>query len=226
MVIYKKKQKNVGKGKSNEPDDGDVWIYISETRDTKLELAHATGKRQQEVADELIAKTKKRCKLPTKQKKATFYSDGNDQYLKALLKHHDRDTINYGQIIKEKEKGKVVRKTRKIIIGKMDIKDIETVNIERYNNTLRHGISRLVRKTLCFSKCKDMLDGHLDVNQCYYNFIRPHSSLTIETEEGEKNIKRTPCMAEGITNHIWNWAELLKFKAFRICHKIRTLPKK
>jgi len=219
VVIYKKKQKNVGKGKSNEPDDGDVWIYISETRDTKLELAHATGKRQQEVADELIAKTKKRCKPPTKDKKATFYSDGNDQYPKALMKHYDKDTINYGQIIKEKEKGKVVKKTRKIIIGKMNIKDIETVNIERYNNTMRHGISRLVRKTLCFSKCKEMLDDHLDVNQCHYNFIRSHSSLTIETEEGERNIERTPCMAEGITDHIWSWDELLKFKAFRICHE-------
>lgn len=100
----------------------------------------------------------------------------------------------------------------------MNIKDIETVNIERYNNTLRHGISRLVRKTLCFSKCKEMLDDHLDVNQCHYNFIRPHSSLTIKTKDGEKNIKRTPCIAEGITDHIWSWDELLKFKAFRICH--------
>lgn len=105
MVLYKKKQKNVGKGKSNEPDDGGIWIYISEKRDTKLELAHATGKRQREVADELIAKTKKRGKLPTKDKKATFYSDGNDQYPNALLKHYDEDMINYGQIIKEKEGG-------------------------------------------------------------------------------------------------------------------------
>jgi len=198
--------------KSNGPDDGDVWIYISETRDTKLELAHATGKRQQEVADELIAKTKKRCKPPTKEKKVTFYSDGNDQYPKAILEYYDKKTINYGQIIKEREKGKVVKKTRKIIIGKMNINDIETVNIERYNNTLRHGISRLVRKTLCFSKCKKMLDDHLDVNQCYYNFIRAHSSLTIKTEKGEKNIKRTPCMAEGITDHIWGWNKLLWYK--------------
>ena len=129
MVIYKKKQKNVGKGKSNEPDDGDVWIYISETRDTKLELAHATGKRQQEVADELIAKTKKRCKPPTKEKKATFYSDGNDQYTNALSEQYDKKTINYGQIIKEKKKGKVVKKTRKIVIGKINMKDIETANI-------------------------------------------------------------------------------------------------
>lgn len=60
---------------------------------------------------------------------------------------------------------------------------------------------------------------HLDVNQCHYNFIRPHSSLTIETKKGEKNIKRTPCMAEGITDHKWSWDELLKFREFMICHE-------
>lgn len=216
MVIYKKKQKNVGKGKSNRPEEGDVWIYISKKRDTKLELAHATGKRIQDTANELIKKTKKRGKKPTKEKKATFISDGNDQYVKALTDNFDEETINYGQLVKERESGRVVRKTRRIIFGNMEYEDIETVYIERYNNTLRHGISRLVRKTLCFSKCKDMLDDHLDVHQCYNNLIRIDSSLTIETRKGERNIKRTPCMAEGITDHVWDWNELLRF---RICHE-------
>jgi hypothetical protein len=40
------------------------------------------------------------------------------------------------------------------------------------NLTLRHGISKLVRKSLCFSKCKEMLDDHLDLYQCYTNYIK------------------------------------------------------
>lgn len=120
--------------------------------------------------------------------------------------------INYGQLVKEREKGRVVGKTRTIIFGAMDNGDIDTVYIERYNLTLRNGISRLVRKSLCFSKCKGMLDSHLDVYQCYNNFIRINSTLTIERPKGEKNINLTPCMAEGIADHVWTWKEMLMFK--------------
>jgi IS1 transposase. len=94
---------------------------------------------------------------------------------------------------------------------------IDTVYLERYSLTLRHGISRLVRESLCFSKCKEMLDNHLDMYQCYNNLIRVNSALTIKTKKGEKDIERTPCMVEGITDHIWRWKELLMFKA---CHEI------
>lgn len=155
---------------------------------------------------------KKRGKLPTQDDKASFLSDGNDQYTTALLENLDVDTINYGQLIKMRENGRVVSKTKKIIFGALDEEEIETVVVERYNLTLRHGISRFVRKTICFSKCKNMLDDHLDVFQCYNNFIRTNSALTIETPKGIKNIERTSCMAEGITEHTWTWKEFLMFK--------------
>ena len=95
---------------------------------------------------------------------------------------------------------------------------IDTVYVERYNPTLRHGISRLIRRSLCFSKCKAKRCWtiiYLDVYQCYNNPIRANSALTIKTEKGEKNIERTPCMAEGISDHVWAWKELLMFKAGR-----------
>jgi len=160
---------------------------------------------------------RKRGKNPTEAEKATFISDGNDQYLTAILAHFEADAINYGQLIKEREKGRVVGKTRMVIIGDIDEASIDTVYVERYNLTMRHGISRLVRKSLCFSKCKEMLDNHLDVYQCYNNLIRVNSALEIKAGTGEKNRERTPCMAEGITDHIWSWKELLMFK---VSHEI------
>ncbi len=84
----------------------------------------------------------------------------------------------YGQLIKEREKGRVVGKTRMVIFGEVDEAGIDTVYVERYNLTLRHGISRLVRKSLCFSKRKERLDNHLDAYQCYNNLIRVNSALT------------------------------------------------
>lgn len=212
MVICQKKQKKVDKGDADADRHGDCWAYIATKADTKLHLAHSTGKRVQDTADKLIKTVRKRGKGPTRDEKALFVSDGNDQYTKALLESFDESVINYGQLVKEREKGRVVGKTRTIIFGTMDDGDIDTVYIERYNLTLRNGISRLVRKSLCFSKCKEMLDSHLDVYQCYNNFIRINSTLTIERPKGEKNINLTPCMAEGIADHVWTWKELLMFK--------------
>jgi len=80
------------------------------------------------------------------------------------------------------------------------------------NLTSRHGISKLVRKSLCFSKCKEMLDDHLDLYQCYTIFVRTHSALTIKTHKGIRNIERTPCMAERNTKHPWTLKEFLMFK--------------
>jgi len=57
-----------------------------------------------------------------------------------------------------------------------------------------------------------MLDNHLDIYQCYYNVIKPHSTLTVETIDGFKKTVRTPYMAEGITDQPWTWKELLMFK--------------
>nr|QNO42897.1 hypothetical protein NICIAEDM_00004 [Methanosarcinales archaeon ANME-2c ERB4]QNO43427.1 hypothetical protein MJEPJOLK_00001 [Methanosarcinales archaeon ANME-2c ERB4]QNO44030.1 hypothetical protein JGGIPCKB_00003 [Methanosarcinales archaeon ANME-2c ERB4]QNO50448.1 hypothetical protein BPCBKEJI_00026 [Methanosarcinales archaeon ANME-2c ERB4] len=182
--LSSKKQKNVDEGDDNADKHGDCWIYIAKNADTKLHLAHSIGKRVQETADNLMKTTRKRCRMPTDGEKARFTSDGNDQYISAILKSFDRKTIDYGQIIKKRENGRVVGKIRSVVFGEMDAVDIDTVYIERSNLTMRLGISRLVRKSLCFSKCKDMLDCHIDLYQCSNNLIRVNSSLTIETKKG------------------------------------------
>ena len=117
------------------------------------------------------------------------------------MKYYFVETINYGQLVKIRdENGRLIGKEKRVIFGEVDW--IETVYIERYNLTLRNGISRLVRKTISFTKVRKMLEKHLDVYQAYYNLIKEHISL-----DG-----RTPCMAEGITDHKWTWDELLEFK--------------
>ncbi len=175
-------------------------------RDTRLHIAHATGKRVQGTCNKLFQKLSVRCKEPTKDEKATFVSDGNEQYTNAIEKYYLTETVNYAQLVKVKEGGRLVSKEKRTIFGKVDW--IETVLIERYNLTLRLGISRLVRDTLCFSKAKGMLDKHLELYQCYSNLIRKHIGL------GGK----TPCMAEGITNHKWTWEEMLTFKILTLVY--------
>lgn len=58
----------------------------------------------------------------------------------------------------------------------MDVMDIDTVYIERYNLTMIYSIS-LVRKTICFSKYNEVADNHIDLFQCYNNLNRVNSAL-------------------------------------------------
>ena len=64
-----------------------------------------------------------------------------------------------------------------------------------------------------FSKTKRKHTKALDLFQAWYNFIKPHKSLRLKVESGNKKwFRRTPAMAEGITDHVWNLKELLTFR--------------
>lgn len=132
--------------------------------------------------------------------KLTLYSDGNFDYTAVLPEYFDTTTLNYGQIIKIKEKGILVRKERRIIFGCPKIEDIETVNIECLNTILRNRLSRLVRKTQCHAKDKYKLQDAVELFKFYWNFMK-----TIDR-------KLSPAMIEGITSKIWTWGNFLHYK--------------
>lgn len=56
----------------------------------------------------------------------------NDPYIGAILENFDRETINYGPIIKKRENGRTVGKIRSVVFGEMGDTGIDTVYIERY----------------------------------------------------------------------------------------------
>ena len=155
----------------------------------------------QRTSDKLFEKIKTRCKEPTKEEKTTIISDGNDQYTISILNNYQTEAVNYGQLIKIKDKkGRLIGKEKRVIFG--DVKFFETIYIERYNLTLRQGVSRLVRETISFSKKKKMLDNHMEFYQAYNNLIRKNEALEW----------KTPLMAEGITDHVWSWREFLMLR--------------
>jgi hypothetical protein len=85
--------------------------------------------------------------------------------------------------------------------------------IERLNLTIRNSLARFVRRTM---NCSKILKGHshaLDFFQAWYNFIKPHKSLRLEANQGNKEMDaENTCMAEGLTDHIWTIRELLNFR--------------
>lgn len=168
-----------------------------------------------------------------------FVSDGWDGYGVALLEQYHLQVsyprtgkrgrprlekkrpvadLRYAQVVKKREKGRVVSVSKRIVYGDpvtIDPREINTSLIERLNLTLRRENAALQRKTLSFAKDENELKAHVAFQVAYYHFVRPHLSLRerVRGEEQEHSTrrwrKRTPAMAGKITDHIWSLRELL-----------------
>jgi len=75
---------------------------------------------------------------------------------------------------------------------------VSTSHIERQNLTVRMSMRRMTRLTNAFSKKWMNLKYSYALHFAYYNFCKVHSSLRV-----------TPAMEAGITDHVWNLAELV-----------------
>ena len=70
------------------------------------------------------------------------------------------------------------------------------------------GVRRMTRLTNAFSKKWENHEAHLALWFLYYNFCRPHATLS-KGKDGAKNSPTTPAMAAGLADHVWTLAELL-----------------
>lgn len=147
----------------------------------------------------MFEKLTTRIKRPTYEEKLTIYSDGNDDYEYVLPEFYSKNVIDYGQLVKIREKGKVIDKIKKVIYGTPSVDDIETTDVENFNGILRERIGRLVRKTKCFTKKKQFLEKAINIFQFYWN------TMSVLPK------KQTPAIMEGLTDHIWNWREFFYF---------------
>jgi IS1 family transposase len=132
--------------------------------------------------------------------------------------------LKYAQVCKQREKGRVIDVIQRVVFGSMgDILSlleadgqgvINTAYVERMNLTIRNCLARFIRRTMNESKTLKMHSRTLDFFQAWYNFVKPHDSLRIPIigDGNRKWKKRTPAMAEGLTDHIWSLEELLSFK--------------
>ncbi len=87
-------------------------------------------------------------------------------------------------------------------------KQINTSFVERFNGTLRLNDANLIRKSQHFAKEISFFRARVALFMAYYNFVRPHSSLT--KTFGNEKIIRTPAMASGILTRPLDLKELLQ----------------
>ena len=132
----------------------------------------------------------------------------------------------YGQIDKERERGRLVCIDRRAVFGThaqiQAVLDrdgkrgmINTSIVERDNLSFRQHNGRTVRKTLSFSKNWQMHQASVDFEDAVHNFVRPHSSLKLRIvgpKGRRKWVERTPAMAAGLTDRIWSLRELLSYR--------------
>ncbi len=179
--------------------EGDAWIYTAVKRCSYFFVSFSVGKWTPNTCKEMIGAMFNRMDLPSPDSKLDIFTDGNCDYTRALPEYYAPSCINYGQLVKVREKGRVVDKIKRKIYGQPENIDIETTDVENYNGILRERIGRLVRKTKCFSKRKSRLEGILHIFQFYWNFMNPFKR------------KQTPAMLEEISERPWTWRDFLSY---------------
>jgi len=220
---------------------GDIYSLTAIKSDTRLLLSHHEGNRSTADAIELFSEVEK-IRSPSSPT-PVFTSDDWDAFEEALINVYGkielpqykgigrkplpilvpRDDLKYVKVFKKKVKDYVVETIDRIIFG--DPKEIfdmlgadsdgyiGTSYVERINLTIRTSLARFIRRGMNFSKTLRMHTKALDLFQAWYNFIKPHKSLRLKIDSGNKKwFQRTPAMAEGITDHIWSLKELLTFR--------------
>ena len=83
-----------------------------------------------------------------------------------------------------------------------DSKTINTAYFERLNLTIRRSLACLQRKPNATCRSTESLTGQLELLRCYYNFIRPHSSLKFG------RVTRTPAQQAGLVPGRLTWRKI------------------
>jgi IS1 family transposase len=201
------KAKNVPQDKQNQFGYGDVWTFVALDADTKLVLSWLVGLRELEYAYKFARDIKGRLS-----NRVQLTTDGHRMYYEAV-KNTFGDDIDYAMLVKyygnvQDESGRYsppecIQTTTKLVNGPPDMTKVSTSYIERQNLTMRMNMRRFTRLTNGFSRKIENLEYAVAFHFMYYNFARPHKTLT-------NPYPKTPAMAAGIENHIWTIEESVK----------------
>ena len=187
---------------------GNAWCWTALDSDSKLIVTwHLGGRSDQDCQDfmfDLADRLTKRIQLST---------DGYGAYRNAVKLAFGRD-VDFGQVVKMYGNGEEMvgryspavctSCTTKAIVGDPIESQISTSHVERSNLTLRMQNRRMTRLTNAFSKSIEHHAHALALSFMFYNFARPHQTLT----KGN-GYKTTPAMAAGVADHVWMVEEIV-----------------
>jgi hypothetical protein len=134
-------------------------------------------------------------------------SDGHRAYLEAVEGAFGGD-IDYAMLVKlygttpgpagRYSPAECIGAHKTPIEGKPDLKHVSTSYVERQNLTMRMHMRRFTRLTNGFSKKVENHANAVSLHFAYYNLVKVHKTLRV-----------TPAMAAGVTDKLWEMADLV-----------------
>lgn len=199
------KQKNVPTAKAAPEGAGDTWTWTAIDSRTKLVVSYLVGGRDTEYAVAFIEDLRNRLV-----NRVQLTTDGHKAYLEAVEGAFGAD-VDYAQLVKiyggetgrkghEKKysPAECIGIRKEVIEGRPKRGLISTSHVERQNLTMRMHMRRFTRLTNGFSK---KIENHMHavaLHFMYYNYCRIHQTLKV-----------TPAMAAGLTDRLWDIADLV-----------------
>lgn len=183
-------------------EKGDAYTFVAFDPITKLVPVVQVGKRDAATTDAFVRQLRARIAG-----RVQISTDAFSPYVEAIERAFGAD-VDYAQVVKEyapEDAGRgrysppaVVAVDKIRIQGNPRESRVSTSYVERNNLTFRMQMRRFTRLTNGFSKKLANLRAMVSLFVAYYNFCRIHGSLRV-----------TPAMAAGVTDHVWELAELV-----------------
>ncbi len=207
-------KEKVRQRKRYDEEYGDCYTFTAMEKTSKLLLAYHVGRRTTadtaNFAERLRHAIDGRCQIST---------DGFQPY-ETVIPAVFNGQVDLAQVIKaygnpsgtsevRYSPGSIVSIRWHAVCGHPDPSLVCTSHIERHNLSIRMGVRRMTRLTNGFSKKRANHEYHLAIFFLFYNFCRPHMTLSKGKNKGERGTATTPAMAAGLTDHVWTMAELL-----------------
>jgi IS1 family transposase len=190
-------------GGHNHAEMGDQYVFCATDAETKLVPSFVIGKRDDSAAYLFMRDVQSQLAH-----RVQLTSDGFRPYLTAIEDSFGSE-IDYAQLIKlfsgneaERERyspSDIAKVVPVLVSGKPQFQYISTSFADRQNLTMRMSMRRFTRLTNAFSKKLANLKAAVALYFAHYNFVRVHQTLRV-----------TPAMAGGLTDRIWETAELIK----------------
>jgi hypothetical protein len=136
------------------------------------------------------------------------------------------EEVTYATVHKEKEGGRVVSVTERLVLGSEERLEetlegsersgsVNTSFVERCHGTHRHFNARKKRKAYTFSKELCFHEAAVWLVVLWYNFGWCVRTLREKVQEDPPRYRqRTPAMAAGLADHAWTMEELLSYPLY------------
>ncbi|MGH9006189.1 MAG: IS1 family transposase [Acidimicrobiales bacterium] len=197
------KQKIVPIKHESEFGYGDVWTWTAIDAETKLVPSWLVGRRDNRDCYTFLADLRSRLRPGRIQ----LTTDGL-AYLAVIEPLFGADRVDYAQLIKLYAGGQTEHRyppaactgiDQRIVTRTPDPQLVSTSCVERQNLTMRMSVRRFTRLTNAFSKKVENHAAAVSLHFMYYNFARPHQTLTKRFGR-----KTTPAMAAGVADRVWS----------------------